>query len=122
NAAARQDMALASLFGGLALSNAGLGAVHGFAGPIGGLFPAPHGALCGALLAQAIEGNVGALRSRQPKSEALGRYDEVARLLTADANTTADDVVEWVRRLVVDLQIPGLASYGITREHAPEVV
>ena len=53
HAAAREDMSLASLFGGLALANAGLGAVHGFAGPIGGMFSAPHGAICAALLSQA---------------------------------------------------------------------
>src|SRR5205085_304592 len=96
NAAARQDMALASLFGGLALSNAGLGAVHGFAGPIGGMFPAPHGAVCATLLPQVVEANIRALRQRQPKSEALSRYDEIARLLTGEANSTADDGVEWL--------------------------
>ena len=66
NAAARADMAVASLFGGLALANAGLGAVHGFAGPIGGQFPAPHGAVCAALLPQVMEANLRALRQRQP--------------------------------------------------------
>ena len=48
--AVREDLALASLFGGLALANAGLGAVHGFAAPVGGMFDAPHGATCAALL------------------------------------------------------------------------
>ena len=85
NTAAREDMAVASLFGGLALANAGLGAVHGFAGPLGGMFPAPHGALCAALLPHVMETNLRALRARQPGSDALLRYDEVARVVTGDA-------------------------------------
>ena len=113
---------MASLFGGLALANAGLGAVHGFAGPIGGMFPAPHGAVCATLLPQVVEANVRALRQRQPKSEALSRYDEIARLLTGEANSTADDGVEWLRKLVTDLQIPRLGAYGITRAHTAELV
>ena len=82
NKPAREDMALASLFGGLALANAGLGAVHGFAGPIGGMFPAPHGAVCAALLPHVMATNVRALRQRSLGSVALQRYDEVARMLT----------------------------------------
>ena len=81
---AREDMALASLCGGLALANAGLGTAHGFAGPVGGMFPAAHGAVCAALLPHVMSINVQALNARQPESEALGRYDEVARILTAD--------------------------------------
>ena len=69
-------MSLASLFGGLALANAGLGAVHGFAAPIGGMFPAPHGAVCAALLPHVMEVNIRALRARAPDSEALRRYDD----------------------------------------------
>ena len=120
DAAARQDMAVASLFGGLALANAGLGAVHGFAGPIGGMFPAPHGAICAALLPCVMETNLRALRLRQPASQVLRRYEELARLLTG--NGAADDGVEWVRKLIMDLRIPRLASYGITREHTAELV
>ena len=72
DAAAREDMALASLFGGLALANAGLGAVHGFAGPLGGMFPAPHGAVCAGLLPHVMEANVRALQARGNRRTTLG--------------------------------------------------
>ena len=122
NLAARTDMALASLFGGLALANAGLGAVHGFAGPIGGMFPAPHGAVCAALLPHVMEANIQTLRTRQPGSDALCRYDEIGRLLTNDPNALADDGVRWVGRLLNQLGIPPLGVYGITLEHAALLV
>ena len=122
NATARQDMAVAGLFGGLALANAGLGAVHGFAGPIGGMFPAPHGAVCAALLPHVMEMNLRALRQRQPASEILHRYQEVARILTGRADAPAEAGVEWVRQLVSDLAIPGLGTYGIKQEHVAELV
>jgi alcohol dehydrogenase class IV len=117
NKSAREDMAVASLFGGLALANAGLGAVHGIAGPIGGMFPAPHGAVCAALLPHVMAQNISALRQRASGSETLRRYDEVARLLTGNAGATADDGVKWVRELVSDLQIKPLGAYGIREEH-----
>ena len=122
NKSAREDMAWASLFGGLALANAGLGAVHGFAGPIGGMFPAPHGAICAALLPHVMAANIHALRQRAANSKALRRYDEVARLLTGHAQATADDGVKWARELVTDLQIPRLCNYGIQREHVADLV
>jgi alcohol dehydrogenase class IV len=122
NAAAREDMALAALFGGLALANAGLGAVHGFAGPIGGLFPAPHGAVCAALLPHVMDANLRALRQRQPASPTLGRYEHIARLVTGSPTAGAGQGVEWVRRLVADLRIPGLAAYGLTAQHLPDLV
>jgi alcohol dehydrogenase class IV len=122
NAAARADMAVASLFGGLALANAGLGAVHGLAGPIGGQFPAPHGAVCAALLPQVMETNLRVLRQRQPGADTLRRYEEVARLLTGSATATAEAGVEWVRKLVADLQIPRLGHYGLKREHTVGLV
>jgi alcohol dehydrogenase class IV len=122
NTAARADMAVASLFGGLALANAGLGAAHGFAGPIGGQFPAPHGAVCAALLPHVMEANLRALRQRQPAAETLRRYEEVARLVTGSATATAEAGVEWVSKLVADLGIPSLGHYGLKREHMAELV
>jgi alcohol dehydrogenase class IV len=123
NKSTREDMAVASLFGGLALTNAGLGAVHGFAGPIGGMFPnAPHGAICAALLPHVMNANIHARRQRAPANEALRRYDEAARLLTGGASSTADDGVKWVRQLVSDLKIPRLGSYGVKLEDVVELV
>jgi alcohol dehydrogenase class IV len=122
NAAAREDMSVASLFGGFALANAGLGAVHGFAGPIGGQFHAPHGAVCAALLPHVMEANLRALRRRQPAADALRRYEEVARLVSGEAAATAESGIEWVRKLVGDLKIPGLGHYGLKREHVAQLV
>src|SRR5207247_3884284 len=119
---AREDMALASLFGGLALANAGLGAVHGFASPIGGMFPAPHGAVCAALLPHVMEANIIALRERAPRSEALRRYNEVARLLVGSDRVGASEGVVWVENLCSHLKILKLHRYGITAKDAPSIV
>ena len=119
---ARTDMAWASLLGGLALANAGLGAVHGFAAPIGGMFPAPHGAACAALLPHAIAVNVQALRTRAPASQALGRYAEVARLLTGRPQATAEDAVRWTAEICKRLEIPPLRAYGVTEADIPVLV
>jgi alcohol dehydrogenase class IV len=122
DAAAREDMALASLLGGLALANAGLGAVHGFAGPLGGMFPAPHGAVCAALLPHVMAANVAALEQRHPESPARARYDEAARLLTGRPQAVARDGIAWVRALVRDLGVPGLAAFGVTPRDFPALV
>ncbi|HXG47527.1 MAG TPA: iron-containing alcohol dehydrogenase [Methylomirabilota bacterium] len=114
DAAAREDMALASLLSGLALANAGLGAVHGFAAPVGGRFAAPHGAVCAALLPHAMEVNLQALRSRQPESPALKRFEHIACLLTGRSGAVAEEGVAWVREVTAHLQIPSLRSYGVT--------
>jgi alcohol dehydrogenase class IV len=122
DAAAREDMALASLFGGLALANAGLGAVHGFAAPIGGMFPAPHGAVCAALLPEVMEANLRALRSRIHDSEVTGRYEVIAQLLTGNSKATAEDGVRSVRELCQDLSIEKLTVFGITRDDIPSII
>ena len=110
---ARRDMALASLFGGLALANAGLGVVHGFAAPLGGGWPAPHGALCAALLPHGMAANVAALQARAPNSERLERYSAIARLLTGQPHAGAQEGIEWVRALCADLNVPRLRAWGI---------
>jgi alcohol dehydrogenase class IV len=119
---ARTDMSLASLFGGMALANAGLGAVHGFAAPIGGMFDAPHGAVCAALLPDVMEMNIRALRRRMPESDALHRYDALGPLLSDKTTAKADDAVKWVRDLCRLLNVAPLGAFGIRDEHVKDLV
>lgn len=122
DAAAREDMALVSLLGGLALANAKLGAVHGFAGPVGGMFPAPHGVICARFLPHVMEANVRALQARAPDSPALARYDEIARILTGKPTAKAADGVAWVQELCEMLRVPPLSEYGLAEQDFPAVV
>jgi len=110
------------VLGGLCLANAGLGAVHGFAAPIGGMFPIPHGETCARLLAPVTEANVRALRARAATSPALARYDEAARILTGSPTARAEDAAAWLRELVDELQVPRLGAYGVTEADVPRVV
>jgi alcohol dehydrogenase class IV len=119
---ARTDMSLCSLFGGMALANAKLGAVHGFAGVIGGLVNAPHGAICAALLVAVTRLNVAAMRQRDPANPALDRYRESAALLTGRPDAAIEDGIDWIRETVAALQIPGLAGLGLGPGTADEVV
>lgn len=122
DAAAREDMALASLFSGLALANAKLGAVHGFAGPLGGLTRAPHGIICGKLLPYVMEANVRALRDRMPDSPVLARFDEVGRILTGNPAAGASHAVSWIQELCSTLGLPGLRAYGLSESNIPTAV
>ncbi|MBW7885779.1 MAG: iron-containing alcohol dehydrogenase [Caldilineaceae bacterium] len=119
---ARRDMAFASLCGGLALANAGLGAVHGFAGPFGGMYDAPHGAICAALLPAVFGANVAALAARASGSPILARFYEVAAMLTGDPSATPQEATVWLRELCHELQIPSLATYGYARSHASDLI
>ena len=122
DAEARAGMSWASLLGGMALANAGLGVVHGFAAPIGGMFTAPHGAVCAAILPHGMQANIRALRARAPESLSLVRYAEIASILTRNAAATAEDGAAWVRQLVSQLGIPPLRQYGIAQQHFGELV
>jgi alcohol dehydrogenase class IV len=119
---ARRDMALASLLGGMALANAGLGVVHGFAAPLGGGWKAPHGSLCAALLPHGMAANVAALRARAPQHPALERYSAIARLLTGRHDATAEDGIHWVNALCNELNVPALRAWGVTEADLPGVV
>jgi alcohol dehydrogenase class IV len=120
---AREDMALGSLCGGIALANAKLGAVHGFAGPIGGMFDAPHGAICARLLPFVMETNIQAMLMREPHNPALRRYWNVAqRLEYLLGDWKLEDGPAWVHRVCEKLHVPPLSKYGITSADIPAIV
>jgi alcohol dehydrogenase class IV len=120
--AAREDMMLASLFSGLALANAGLGAVHGFAAPLGGMLDAPHGVVCARLLPIVMDVNIRALAEREPGSPALTRYGEIARVLSGDPGADALQGVAWVEKTCAAMHIPALNSIGLTEKHIPSLI
>lgn len=119
--AAREAMARASLYGGLSLANAGLGAVHGIAGPLGGMFDAPHGAVCARLLPFVMEANLEALRNREPTHESLTRYQEIAGVLTRSESAKPEDGIAVIHQLCETMSIPPLSTYGITEADLPEL-
>jgi len=119
--AARADMAVCSLLGGMALANAKLGAVHGLAGVVGGTADVPHGLACAALLAPVIEANVRAARSSPSGTGVLERYTEGARLLTRYPAASVEDGLDWIRETLTLLHVPGLAAFGLGPRQADDI-
>ncbi len=118
----REDLALASLFGGLALANSGLGFVHGFAAVIGGRLSAPHGTICAALLPKVFEVNARALTARDPGTPLLARFEEAARLLTGNPAATVAEGSQWLHRLRQTLEIPRLGALGVSPSLIPPLI
>lgn len=116
---ARENMALASLLGGMALANVKLGAVHGFAGPLGGMFPAPHGTVCARFLPAVMEMNFRVMSEQKADIE---KYHEIARILTRKETAVAQEGIDWVKSVIHKLEIPSLSHFGITIKSYPEIV
>jgi len=119
---AREDMSLASLFSGLALANAKLGAVHGLAGPIGGQIPAPHGAICASLLPHVMAANISALTDRYPDYPSLERYAMVGRLLSGNPDANAETAIQWVQNFCLHAKIQSLSTFGLTESHFSTII
>ena len=133
----RKAMGYAALLSGICLANAGLGAVHGLASPLGALVAIPHGFACGAVLVAVVETNIAALEARAPESPALARYAEVGRIVAG--GTAADRLagrsggvgeeadaraalVAWLSDLTRSLAVPGLGAFGLTSADIPTLV
>lgn len=121
NLRAREDMAFAAMLGGMALANVKLGAVHGFAGPMGGMYSMPHGAVCAALLPAVMKVNLKAV-TEQKQQGYMSKYNEIGKLLTDKPDATARDGIDWVEHVNSKLQIPRLSSFGLLPEEYPELI
>jgi alcohol dehydrogenase len=124
---ARSRMAYAALLSGMCLANAGLGAVHGLASPLGAQLPIPHGMACGAVLWQTIRANITALTERDPDSPALPKYAEAGRILASLPTTIRDgatrvQLVDGLHDMVEALAVPRLSTFGMTKAHIPLIV
>ncbi len=95
---ARSMMLASSIASGLALANSGLGAVHGFASGMGGLFDIPHGLICAVLLPGVCRMNA----DRSP-----GIYAEIAPLLNEDGSDNETKMIDTLFELNSRLNIPG---------------
>jgi len=126
DADARDEMALASLLGGVCLANAGLGAVHGFASPLGALLPIPHGVACAALLPQVVEANLAAAAGTRAEGRLRRRLARAAEALCGETFETEQRAVEralaTLRELQRELKIPRLGELGVTEDNMAEVV
>jgi alcohol dehydrogenase class IV len=120
--AARGDMSWGSLMGGLALANAGLGAVHGFASPIGGMFQVSHGIICARLLTPCIQMNLRVLKKHYPESAIISRYDEAARIILGSTAATPQSLVDWLVQISQELRIPRLGEVGISRNDFTKII
>lgn len=120
--AARENMSLAALLSGMALANAKLGAVHGFAGPLGGGYDAPHGGICARLLPEVFRANYQRVREDSANKHMQERFDEVGQVLTGNLNASGEDAIEFLQNLCRQLSIPGLASYGLTESDFAEII
>jgi len=123
---AREDMAFAALLSGICLANAGLGAVHGFAGVLGGKLAMPHGVICGALLPLVIEENIKQMIKEVPFHRALTKYVRLAHLFgepkSENYKTDALRLIERLKQLTAILKTPKLSSFGLTTKDFEKII
>ena len=125
--AARAHMAYAALMSGVTLANAGLGVVHGFAGPLGGFFPIPHGIACGTLLGEATRRNIETLFAAPEKHRvALEKYAKAGAILSGRPTTNQRDDCGALLRLLDEwialTKLPRLSAYGIRESDFPRIL
>lgn len=120
---ARTNMSYAALVSGVTIANAGLGLVHGFAQPLGSLFPVPHGVVCGTLMGAVNRVTVKRLRENDDH-RTLGKYHKVALLLGSNGNQEecTDRLIDYLDELTVKFQLPKLSDFGIKGNDFPLII
>ncbi|MDR1851677.1 MAG: iron-containing alcohol dehydrogenase [Propionibacteriaceae bacterium] len=119
NLDARTDLSITSLFSGISLANAKLGAAHGIAAPAGGMLGAPHGAITASVMPAVMRVNLAAARAGRAQDDTERRYTEVGLYLTGKADAEAG--IEWFAATARALGVEGLGALGLTEELVPKL-
>jgi alcohol dehydrogenase class IV len=123
---ARKALSYAAMVSGVTLANAGLGVVHGFASSVGGCIDIPHGVLCGTLAGAANKVILNKLLKTDPANKAVSKYAKLGKYFSKTANLTrgeyAVQFIERLEQLVADLNLPGLAGYGLQGEMLEDII
>lgn len=126
NEAARAGMAYAAYISGITLTNAGLGVIHGFAQPLGYLYPIPHGVVCGTLMATVNRFTVNKLKQELPDHWVLKKYATVGRIFKGLPQVSENDAIEFLldklENLTLNLKIPRLKSYGVEKTGLDSII
>jgi alcohol dehydrogenase class IV len=112
NPRARSDLSFAAMLGGMAITNAKLGAAHGLAAALGGKISAPHSVIAARLAPFVMQENMRAAK-QEGRSDLLARYRKIAKLVTEDDDADMDDAIRWVNSMLDKLEIPSLSHYGV---------
>lgn len=114
----RSSIMVAAFLSGVTLANAGLGIIHGLAGPVGARIPMPHGMVCATLLGEACRMNIRRITEQRGAGDAmLGRYAQVGRILSGrpevDVERGCELLIEQIEEWTERLEIPKLGDYGM---------
>lgn len=126
DAAARSQMAYASLLSGICLAQTGLGSVHGIVAPLGAFHDVPHGVGCGMLVLAATRLNIDLLEAREPDNPALAKYTNVGKLFRGRSHVDPVGarvfVVHTLQTWAQQLNLPRLRDFGVTQADIPRLV
>jgi len=112
NYKARSDISFAAMLGGMAITNAKLGAAHGLASALGGKLDAPHSIITARLAPFVMQENINAAK-RAGRSDVLHRYSKIAQILTGRVNACREDAILWTKMMLEKLAIPKLNTFGV---------
>ncbi|WED28135.1 iron-containing alcohol dehydrogenase [Vibrio sp. DW001] len=111
---ARSDLAFAAMLGGMAISNAKLGAAHGLASSLGGKIEAPHSIITARLAPFVMDENIKSAED-MGRGDILNRYREIAKIVTGNPEANYLDSVAWIKMMLERLELPNLSEFGICK-------
>jgi alcohol dehydrogenase class IV len=112
-------IAFAAYLSGITLANAGLGTVHGIAGPMGGFYDIPHGTACGSLLPEIMKRTINRIYDSDNKT-AINKIEQLNRYIEK-RNDSGFTIIALLEEWLEKLSIPRLSEYGIDKEGAEKI-